>query len=177
VARSSAPEALDAANGYAEIFRLVKELVERHLGRSRAGIMLGLSRMGISAHGFLGGYFVLGSNAIVLNRDVLDYVAVKRPAESKAYAFHVLLHEYLHTLGFIPEGVVRPLAYEVTAAFFPPEHPASMIAGAMTPGVATPDAARFFQQMVYPEYGWKAAVPQDFEIVKGFDPEASPYIA
>src|ERR671925_37013 len=84
---------VDGATGYAELFRLVKRLVERRLGKSRAGIMLGLTRLGLSPAGFLGGYFVVGSNAIVLNRDVLEYVRQDQPEFHNAYAFHVLLHE------------------------------------------------------------------------------------
>lgn len=171
-----APVVLEQARGYAEIFRLVKRLVERRLGRSRAGLMLGLSRLGLAPNGFLGGYYVLASNAIVLNRDALDFVEANRPEHVKAYAFHVLLHEYLHTLGFVPESVVRPLVHEITAAEFPADHPATVIAAAMTPGVATPEAGRFFRSLVYPEYGGSRGVPGDLEIVAGFDPDATPYI-
>ena len=92
---------LDGARDYTALFRLVKRLVERRLRKSRAGIMLGLANLGLSGQGFLGGYFVLGSNAIVLNRDVLDHVKLKEPASLNAYAFHVLLHEYLQTMSLM----------------------------------------------------------------------------
>src|ERR687892_424370 len=83
---------VDSARDYTELFRIVKQLVERRLRKSRAGIMLGLAPLGLSPSGFFGGYFVVGSNAIVLNRDVLNYVKLKEPAWHNAYAFHVLLH-------------------------------------------------------------------------------------
>lgn len=167
---------VDGAQDYTALFRLVKRLVERRLGKSRAGIMLGLTRLGLSPSGFLGGYFVLGSNAIVLNRDVLNFVRAKDPAHHNAYAFHVLLHEYLHTLGYFGEDEVRPLAYELSRDALGEEHPATLIAAAMVPGMEG-RAPAFFRRLVYPEFGWAPPVRPEMEIVKGFDPDAASYIA
>lgn len=167
---------VDAARDYTELFRLVKQLVERELRKSRAGIMLGLASLGLSPSGFFGGYFVLGSNAIVLNRDVLHYVKANQPDMLNAYAFHVLLHEYLHTLGYYSEDDVRPIAWELSDAALGPEHPATRIAHAMVPGAHTEPPA-FFRNLVYPKFGWAPAVRPNIEIVKGFDPDAASYIA
>ena len=172
-----AVQELDAAADYTALFRLVKRLVERHLRKSRTGMMLGLARLGMSPGGFLGGYFVLGSNAIVLNRDVLDYVRVREPAHHNAYAFHVLLHEYLHTLGYLSEEEVRPLALDVSREALGTEHPATLIAAAMAPGAPASGAApELFRRLAYPPFGWAPAARPEIEIVKGFDPDASPYI-
>ncbi len=168
---------LDAAKGYPDLFALAKDLVEGHLGRSRAGIMLGLQRLGVSDRGFLGGYFVTGSNAIVLNKDVLTYVQAHRPEHHHAYAFHVLLHEYLHTLGYLEEGQVRALAYEISLAALGDDHPATLIAAAMAPGVAASGAPELFKDLVYAPFGWRPAQAGPIEIVRGFDLDASPYIA
>ena len=167
---------LDSAADYTQLFQLVKRLVERETGRSRAGLMLGLTSLGLSPSGFLGGYFVAGSNAIVLNRDVLNYVKLNEPAYHNAYAFHVLLHEYLHTLGLFREDEVRPLAYELSEHALGAEHPATMIAAAMTPGVAAPGAPELFRRLAYPAFGWQPERSPHIEIIKGFDPDASPYI-
>lgn len=166
---------VNEARDYTQLFGLVKELVERGLGRSRAGIMLGLAELGLSPGGFLGGYFVAGSNAIVLNRDVLAYVKRNEPAHHNAYAFHVLLHEYLHTLGYFDEGEVRRVALELSREGLGEAHPATLIASAMT-GRGAPGAPELFRRLVFPRYG--AVPPGDphIEIVKGFDPDASPYI-
>lgn len=172
-----AVEELRAASDYTALFRVVKRLVEARLAKSRTGMMLGLARLGMSPSGFLGGYFVVGSNAIVLNRDVLDYVKLKEPAHHNAYAFHVLLHEYLHTLGYLGEDEVRPLAYEISRDALGDEHPATLIAAAMAPGVApSADAPAFFRDLAYPPFGWAPPARPHIEIVKGFDPDASPYI-
>ena len=166
---------LDEARDYTALFRLVKRLVERELRRSRAGIMLGLSPLGMGPQGFLGGYFVVGSNAIVLNRDVLHHVRLQEPASHNAYAFHVLLHEYLHTLGWFGEDEVRPLAHELSRRALGDDHVATRIAAAMLPGerAEIPD---FFRRLVYPQFGWAPAARPTIEIVKGFDPDATPYI-
>ena len=169
--------AVDDAQSYAELFRVVKRLVERTHHRSRAGIMLGLSSLGVSPGGFLGGYFVVGSNAIVLNRDVLNYVKTTEPRYHNAYAFHVLLHEYLHTLGWFREDEVRPLAYDLSLDALGPDHPATLIAAAMdTREHGRKDAPEFFRKLVYPRFGWAPAGRPDIEIVKGFDLDATPYI-
>jgi hypothetical protein len=167
---------LDHARDYTALFRLVKRLVERRLRKSRAGIMLGLANLGLSQQGFLGGYFVLGSNAIVLNRDVLDHVKLKEPTSLNAYAFHVLLHEYLHTLGYLGEDEVRPLAHALSEEELGPDHPATLIAAAMLPGAMEGKGPALFRNLVYPEFGWVPTRRGPMEIVKGFDPDATPYI-
>lgn len=166
---------LDGARDYTALFRLVKRLVEARLRKSRAGIMLGLAPLGLSPEGFLGGYFVLGSNAMILNRDVLHYVKAHEPAHHNAYAFHVLLHEYLHTLGYFGEDEVRPLAYEISRDALGADHPATLIAAAMVPGMEGA-APEFFRKLVYPQFGWAPPRRPAIEIVKGFDPDATPYI-
>ena len=172
---------LDAARSLPEVFALVKRVVESALGKSRAGIMLGLTELGAAPDAFFGGYFVVGSNAIVLNRTVLRHIEAtaqkEDPRALNAYAFHVLLHEYLHTLGYFGEDEVRPLAYEVSREALGDDHPATAIAAAMAPG-ARPAAAlpEYFRKLVYPAVGWVPPRPMPIEIVKGFDHDASPYI-
>lgn len=165
-----------AAKDYTALFRLVKRLVEARLRKSRAGIMLGLAHLGLSQQGFLGGYFVVGSNAIVLNRDVLEHVRAQEPAHHNAYAFHVLLHEYLHTLGYFSEEEVRPMAHRISVDALGEDHPATLIAAAMLPGADPSAAPAFFRRLVYPQYGWVPPRGVPMEIVKGFDPDSTPYI-
>lgn len=169
-------ERLDEARDLTGIFDLVKDLVERELGTSRAGLMLGLARLGLAPGSYLGGYFVLGSNAIVLNRDVLDYVELEHPQYHTAYAFNVLLHEYLHTVGYLDERELRELAHELIEDELGPEHPATRIAAAMNPASGDRRAPAFFRKLTMPQDGWLPADPEDYEIVRGFDPGATPYI-
>ncbi len=167
---------VDTARDYTALFRIVKRVVDQHTKKSRAGMMLALGHLGLSPQGFMGGYFVVGSNAIVLNRDVLAYVNANQPESLNAYAFHVLLHEYLHTIGYLREDEVRPLAFEISERFLGRDHPSTRIAAAMA-GVEGASTPAFFRDLVFPEVGFAPRQDVPYEIVKGFDPDASPYIA
>ena len=110
-----------------EIFELVKDAVRDSLARERAGLMLGLSDLGIAAKGFVGGYHQMGSNAIILNSSVLRRISRASPDNLKPYAFSVLLHEYLHTLGILDEARTRLLTYKICMDHFGEEHAVTMI--------------------------------------------------
>ncbi len=105
-----------------EVYELVKEAVRESLSRERAGLMLGLSDLGISAQGFMGGYHQMGSNAIILNSSVLKRISNASPESLKPYAFSVLLHEYLHALGVLDEARTRLLTYKICTDHFGDEH-------------------------------------------------------
>lgn len=167
---------LEDAGDLAGIFAVVKDVVEDHLDRSRAGIMVGLTSLGFGPRGYVGGYFVTGTNAIVLNRDLLNYVRAKAPEHVDAYAFQLLLHEYLHTLGFLAETQVRPLAHELCRRALDDDHPATRFAQAMLPGADAAAAPDFVRELIMPRFGWRPTSPGELEIVRGVDPDASPYI-
>lgn len=165
---------VDEADALPELFDLVKQAVEEDLGRSRAGLMLGLARLGFSPRGWIGGYFVAGSNAIVLNGDLLDYVRAQDQARYNAYVFQLMLHEYLHTLGVFDEARVRELVHGIAADRLGDDHPATRFAAAMRPGgrASAPDYVR---DVVHPRVGKPPGDPQ-VEILRGFDLDATPYI-
>ncbi len=48
--------------------------------------------------------------------------------EINSYVYSILLHEYLHALGYVEERDVRRLVYDVSLETFGPEHPATQIA-------------------------------------------------
>ena len=66
------------------------------MGISRAGLMLGLAEMGGDNKSFVGGLYPVTSNIIVMNKSVLKKIMAIQPDMYKSYAFHVLLHEYIH---------------------------------------------------------------------------------
>lgn len=167
---------IDEAEGLAELFACVKEVVRTHLGRSRTGIMVGLTSLGFSPQGYVGGYFVTGTNAIVLNRDLLNYVRAKAPGMHNALAFQLLLHEYLHTLGYLSEHQVRPMVHELSKEALGPDHAATRLAEAMLPGADPRGLPELVRDVVLPRFGWRPSGDPAFEIVPGVDPEASPYI-
>lgn len=107
---------LEGAKGYGDIFALVKKAVKRSLGEHRVGLMLYLGNLPLG----VGAFHPLGTNDIVLNRRLLR--AVTSELEKKAYVFSILLHEYLHSLGYADEEEVRGLTYRVCVENFGNEH-------------------------------------------------------
>jgi hypothetical protein len=157
---------LENTNTLADIFEVVKSAVVKSMGRSRGGLMLGLSDLGNHPQGFFGAFFPVGTNIIVMNKVPLQRIKDTQPKLYKPYAFHVLLHEYLHTLGFLDENTVRRMVYEISVELFGVNHPASQIAK---------DTRRFFPNLVYPDLAWQ---PEDLqiELVEDFDRSSVNYI-
>jgi hypothetical protein len=158
---------LNNAETLADIFEVVKNAVVKSMGRSRGGLMLGLSDLGNHPQGFFGAFFPVGTNIIVMNKVPLQRIKDTQPKLYKPYAFHVLLHEYLHTLGYLDENVVRRKVYQISAELFGTEHPTSQIAK---------DTRRFFPNLVYPNLAWQ---PEDLqiELVEDFDRSSVNYIS
>jgi hypothetical protein len=161
------PDMLEGAGDLPDIFEVVKKAVRQGLKRSRGGLMLGLADLGNNPAGYFGGFFYVGSNVIVLNRVPLHRIMETKPKLYKPYVFHVLLHEYLHTLDYLDEGVVRGLAYDISLELFGEEHLTTRIAR---------DTSRFFPNLVYPDMGWQPK-DMDMELVQGFDRSSVNYIA
>jgi len=103
----------------------------------RAGLMLYLAKL----PNHIGAYHTMGTNGIVMNRTTLDMIThgARSLREINSYVYSILLHEYLHALGYMEESEVRKLVYDVSLDTFGPEHPATQIAskgpGAILPGV------------------------------------------
>ncbi len=157
---------LESAKTLADIFEVVKAAVWESQRKSRAGLMLGLANLGNHPQGFFGAFYPVGSNVIVMNKIPLERIKETRPELYKPYIFHVLLHEYLHTLGYLSESGVRQMAHEITKQVFGEEHLATKIAK---------DTTLFFKNLVYPNAAWQ---PDDMnlELVGGFDRGSTSYI-
>jgi len=157
---------LEDARTLADIFEVVKSAVEQSIRRSRAGLMLGLANLGNSPGGWFGAFFPVGTNIIVMNSLPMQRIRETNPSLFKPYVFHVLLHEYLHSLGFLDEQQVRDMALEITRDLFGGEHPATKIAR---------DPMSFFPNLVYPNVNWQ---PENvkIELVDGFDRSSVAYI-
>jgi len=85
----------------------------------RTGLNLILQGMPSS----LGAYHILGSNIIVANRYILEYIKnTKSKEEYNSYVFAVLAHEYLHSLGIIDENKVRKMTYKLCLDIFGKDH-------------------------------------------------------
>jgi hypothetical protein len=109
---------LDRAKTYGDIFVLVKKAVKSSIGEHRVGLMLYLGNLPLN----VGAFHPMGTNDIVLNRKLLKAAAKTEP-KWKAYVFSILLHEYLHSLGYGDERQVRGLTYKVCLENFGSDHP------------------------------------------------------
>lgn len=158
---------LENARTLADIFEVVKASVWESRKKSRGGLMLGLANLGNHPQGFFGAYYPVGSNVIVMNKIPLMRIKETKPELYKPYIFHVLLHEYLHTLGYMSESGVRQMAFEITRDVFGKEHLATKIAE---------DTTLFFRNLVYPDAAWQPD-NKGFELVEGFDRGSASYIA
>ena len=111
---------LDKAEGFSEIWEIVKISVKDSLDEHRGGIMLFLDDLPIH----LGAYHPLGTNNIVLNRTLVQIIeaAIESKRIVNAFIYSLLVHEYLHVLGHVSEAKVRRLVYEVSEKCFGPGH-------------------------------------------------------
>ncbi|MHA1264694.1 MAG: hypothetical protein ACTSRS_05585 [Candidatus Helarchaeota archaeon] len=156
-----------------DLFEKVKRDVEKEIGRHRAGLSLGLVSMGMIHGNFIGGMFFSGGTMILMNTDPL-YVLIEEQSDEivLAYVYHILLHEYIHSLGFLNERQCRQIVLEITKNAFQNNltHPAVILArkgiGAYFPKL----------HLIYappnldPQAGWQ------IDRVKDFDRESFRYI-
>jgi len=152
-----------------DTFEQVKETVRKTEGRSRAGLMLGLQELGASLQGFIGAYYPVASNIIIVNRTPLRRITETNPKLLQPYIFHVLLHEYIHSLGFLDEYTTEQKTYEISKKQFGENHLITKLSTNIT---------KFFPNLVYPIHGW---MPMEetppIELIQGFDrSNINPYI-
>ena len=158
---------LDEAKSLPDIFELVKSLVLKSLGKSRGGLMLGMANLGNHPQGFFGGFFTTGSNVIVLNKIPLQRIKETRPELYKPYVFHVLLHEYIHSLGYLDEADVKSKVFKIMREALGEEHLATQLSA---------NASEFIKHLAYPDVSWKPE-EEGLELVQGFDRSSVSYIA
>lgn len=167
VVREPAGVLLDRAKTLPEIFDIVKECVRQHLGTERSGLMLGLSNLGGGTQHLVGGFFQVAGNMIVMNKLPLHRIQETDPALYKPFVFHILLHEYIHSVGYLDEESTRPLTLRISEAAFGADHIVTDLARGWDP---------YMNRLTYPVYGWKPDGDFSVEIVRGFDPGATSYI-
>ncbi len=154
---------LATSTNFDHVFEIVRTTVEKSLRLHRAGLTLVLGDL----PNYIGAYHVLGSNSIVMNRTILE--AVKALSSSKlelnSFVYSILLHEYLHSLGYLDEGAVRRLVQKVTYENFGREHVAS--------DMASRSLFEIYPQLKQLGSGIEG---REFEVIKEFDRKSFPYI-
>jgi hypothetical protein len=152
-----------------DTFEEVKKVVQKNEKRSRAGLMLGLQEIGASLDGFIGAYYPVASNIIIVNKTPLRRILETNKTLLKPYIFHVLLHEYIHALGFLDEETTGQKTYQISKQQFGERHIITQL---------STNIRKFFPNLVYPIHGWlpqKTTPP--IELVQGFDfSSTNPYI-
>lgn len=141
-----------------DIFEIVKESVWKAARKSRAGLDLGLVELGNAQGGLLGAYYVTGSNMIIMNETPLKRIQETNPELLTPYIFSVLLHEYLHSLGYFDEDYVKEMTLQISAEVFGNGSVIAQISKDMT---------KFFPYIIYPEGAPKIDSP--VKLIEGFD--------
>jgi hypothetical protein len=133
--------------------------VEKFLGKRRNSLMLGLTDLPLH----VGAFHVVPSNFIMINRKLLYAIMEYDKKLVNAYLFHVLLHEYLHALGFTDEDDVSALTYIISKDFLGERHPSTLI-------------AKYGMTAVFPRLSIDPQVDRSIEIVEDFDATDLGYI-
>jgi hypothetical protein len=148
-----------------DIFELVKDAVWKTVRKSRAGLELGLVELGNKPDGLLGAYYVTGSNIIIMNETPLNRIQETNPELVTPYIFSILLHEYLHSLGYFDEELVKNTTHDISCQIFGKDSVIAQISA---------DMAKFFPNLIYPQGAPKVDAP--VKIVRDFDRSSIRYI-
>lgn len=107
---------LESAKDYSDVWEIVKETTKSSIGRHRVGMMLFLDDLSLN----IGAYHPFGTNNIVLNRALVQIAEATTSSHKlvNAFVYVLLLHEYLHALGYVAEEDVRALVFEVARKAF-----------------------------------------------------------
>lgn len=142
-------------------FEQVKTIVKNEEGISRAGLMLGIQEIGANMNGFIGAYFPVASNIIIMNKTPIRRIIETKPDLLSPYSFHILLHEYIHSLGFLNENLTRGKTYDISLKHFGDDHLITQF---------STNIQKFIPNLIYPIQGY---IPNNLqskiEIVSGFD--------
>jgi len=160
---------LNDAKTLSDIFEIVKEVVRKVMKTSRAGLTLGLAEMGGGEDYWIGAFYPVGSTTIIMNKTSLRRISETEPCLFNAYAFHVLLHEYIHSLGYLDEKKTRNLVYWISQEVFGEAHLVTQMAN---------DMSKFFPTLTYPTRGYfpRNLETLELEMVEDFDRSSINYI-
>ena len=148
---------------YDSIFMTVKKVVKSVTGQERAGLGLALSNLPSG----LGAFWQVGGNYIVMNELMIDAMEkiAKDNFEFNSFVFTILIHEYLHSIGYYDESDARKMSHYVTKKYFGEQHPATVM--------SSDDLWRIFPQLRYIPGGDGSSM----RIISKFDTDATSYIA
>lgn len=155
------------AKVFADIFEIVKESVREYLGIDQAGLMVGVSDLGSFNNGFIGAFYSLNSNMIIINKRPLARILQTNPSLYNHYLFHVILHEYIHSIGSYDEAMTRALVLEISEHYFGSSHVITQLASGIE---------KFMPNLTYPVPEYQPPQDVNIEFVKGIDRKNTNYI-
>ena len=160
---------LEEAKTLADIFEIVKDVVRKVMNTGRAGLTLGLAELGGGEDFWVGAFYPVGSNTIIMNKTSLRRISETNPHLYNAYAFHIFLHEYLHSLGYIDEKQTKNLVYWISREIFGEDHVVTQMAL---------DMRKFFPNLTYPmaDYTPQNLETLELEMIRDFDRSSINYI-
>jgi hypothetical protein len=158
---------IEKANTISDIFEIVKRIVREYLGHEQAGLMVGLTDLGAHQNGFIGAFYSLVSNMIILNKKPMIRILQTKPEYYNYYLFHVILHEYIHAIGSYDEKQTRQLVLEVSTHYFGDEHILTQFAAHIE---------KFIPHLSFPGYGYQLPEDLNIEFVRGIDKKNTDYI-
>lgn len=154
------------AKSISDVFEIVKEIVYGYLGAEQAGLMVGVTDLGSFQNGFIGAFYSLNANAIIINKRPLARILQTDPALYNNYLFHIMLHEYIHSIGSYDEAQTRTLVHEISGHFFGNNHILAQLSS---------NIEKFMPNLTYPE-GFIEPQDLNIEFVKGIDKKNINYI-
>jgi len=117
---------LDRPADFDAVFRVVRGAVHYVLGQERPGLGLALSNLPPA----VGAYWQVAGNVIVMNEGLVQVMREHATStrEFNSFVYVILAHEYLHSIGYIDERLVRQVTARVTRTAFGPDHSATRMA-------------------------------------------------
>ncbi len=160
-------EGIRNAKTIADVFEIVKEAVREYLDIDQAGLLVGIADLGAHGQGFIGAFYSLEANAIVLNKKPITRILQTNPSLYNYYLFHVILHEYIHSIGAFDEAQAKQLVYEISEHYFGGQHTITQLAS---------NIEKFIPNLAYPIEGFQPPQDANIEFVKGIDIRNTNYI-
>ena len=158
---------LKNAKTIADIFEIVKLMTREYLGVEQAGLLIGVTDLGSHAQGFVGAFYSLYANTIIINKRPLARILQTNPPLYNYYLFHVMLHEYIHSIGSFDEGQARQLVYEISSHYFGNNHLITQLAT---------NIQSFMPNLTYPASGFQPPADINIEFITGIDRKNTNYI-
>ncbi len=158
---------IKTAKTIADIFEIAKEMVREYIGLDQAGLLVGLTDLGTYNQGFIGAFYSLEANTIIINKKPLARILQTNPSLYNYYLFHVILHEYIHAIGAYDEIQTRQLIYEMSSHYFGDAH---IITQLVT------NIQKFMPNLTYPTHSFQLPQDLNIEFVDGIDRKNINYI-